>query len=136
METIVRIKILSDTLTPEEISNRLGRKPDRAWDKGTEDPMVARNMAKFNAWIMNSGESRETAIEDQIATLLAKLKPLSKEILDISAEAIVDFSCVVYSDTEPPIYVDNKTLTAIASLGANLDVDLYFQSSRAHPDTA
>ena len=128
METIVRIKILSNDLSPEEISRRLRQQPDRSWNKGTADPKVSRNMSKFNAWILNSGLPKDARIEDQVAALLEKVRPVGKEILEISANETVDFSCVVYSDAEPPIYFDNKTLGAIASLGANLDVDLYLQT--------
>jgi Domain of unknown function (DUF4279) len=128
METIVRIKILSDTLSPEEISRRLRREPDRSWNKGTADPKVSRNMSKFNAWILNSGLPKDVPIENQVAALLEKVQPVAREILEISATETVDFSCVVYSDAEPPIYFDNKTLSAITSLGANLDVDLYLQT--------
>jgi hypothetical protein len=128
METIVRIKILSNELSPEEISRKLRQQPDRSWNKGTADPKVSRNMSKFNAWILNSGLPKDARIEDQVAALLEKVRPVGKEILEISANETVDFSCVVYSDAEPPIYFDNKTLGAIASLGANLDVDLYLQT--------
>jgi Domain of unknown function (DUF4279) len=128
METIVRIKILSNELPPEEISRRLRQEPDRSWSKGSPDPKVSRNMSKFNAWILNSGLPKDAPIEDQVAALLEKVRPVANEVLEISANETVDFSCVVYSDAEPPIYFDNKTLNAIASLGANLDVDLYLQT--------
>jgi hypothetical protein len=128
METIVRIKILSDTLSPREISRRLGQEPDRFWNKGTADPNVSRNMAKFNAWILNSGLPKDAPIEAQVAALLEKVRPLAKEILQMSATETVDFSCVIYSEAEPPTYFDNKALSAIASLGANLDLDLYLQT--------
>ena len=128
METIVRIKILSNELSPEEISRRLRQEPNRSWIKGTTDPKVSRNMSKFNAWILNSGLPKDAPIDYQVTALLEKVRPFAKEIREISANETVDFSCVVYSDAEPPIYFDNKTLSAIASLGANLDIDLYFQA--------
>jgi Domain of unknown function (DUF4279) len=134
MEAIVRLKIVSHTLSPEEISSRLGQEPDRAWRKGTDDRKVSRNMSKCHGWIMNSGTGRDVSIEDQIERLLAKLKPLSNEIRQMSATETVDFSCVVYAQTEPPLYFENKTLSVIAALGANLDVDLYLQTGPMEPE--
>jgi Domain of unknown function (DUF4279) len=128
METIIRIKILSDTLSPKEISRRLRQKPDRSWNKGTADPKVSRNMAKFNAWILNSGLPKDASIEAHVTALLERVRPVAREILELSRTETVDFSCVVYSDAEPPTYFDNRALSAIASLGANLDVDLYLQT--------
>jgi hypothetical protein len=128
METIVRIKILSDLLSPEEITSRLGSKPDRVWHKGNVRE-ISRNMAKFNGWIMDAGSSRQAPIKEQVAMLLEKLKPLRTELNEIAALASVDLSIVVYSDYEPPLHFDNATLGEIASLGANLDIDLYIRTN-------
>jgi len=125
METIVRLRILSETLDPESISRELRLQPDRSWSKGTKDKKVSRNMAKVNGWLLNSGAAKDVPLKDQIGMLVNRLKPHSEKIRGISGANTVDFSCVIYTPTEPPLYFDKEAIGTIASLGANLDIDLY-----------
>jgi len=133
MKTVVRLKILSDELLPEAISEKLGLSPDLSWHKGVPDGKTTPNMLKWSGWILNSGAPEDVPLEKQIRTLLTKLEPRAHQLRAISALETVNISCVIYSDTAPPLYFEKEVIGVVASLGANFDIDLYPSSDAVEP---
>jgi hypothetical protein len=133
MRTTVRLRILSSGVSPEGISEQLGVRPDHVWYKGVPDGKTPANMLKVNGWILNSGASEDVPADKQIRMLLAKLESRGDQLKTISSTETVDVSCVIYSDTAPPLYFEKEIMQTIASLGANFDIDLYPSLEAAEP---
>jgi Domain of unknown function (DUF4279) len=126
MRNIVRLKILSDTLTPEDISETLGLTPSRSWRKGESDRKKASlNMAKWNGWIYDSGCSPNVPLADQAAALLHALEPLQNSIHHISRLCDVAISIVTYSNPDKSIFLNKELVALIAALGAHFDFEMY-----------
>jgi hypothetical protein len=117
--------IRSLTISPEEITRRIGINADKCWKRGEafEGSTVPR---KENVWILTSKKSIDEAIDKQVNALLARLKPHDAKILELSLETEVTLSCAAYVETPPPLFFDKQVIAEISALGASLDVDLYF----------
>ncbi|HEU5415040.1 MAG TPA: DUF4279 domain-containing protein [Candidatus Angelobacter sp.] len=126
MRNIVRLKILSDTLTPEDISERLGLTPSRSWIKGESDRKKASlNMAKWNGWIYDSGCHSDVSLQEQVAALLHALEPMQDSVRRISDLCDVAVSLVAYSGPNKSIFLSKKLVALIAALGAHFDFEMY-----------
>ena len=126
-ETYVRLKIISDVHSPEEISSILGVRYDRAWrvgDKRGKSIIVE----KTNGWLMESMLPKNTPLEAQMEGLLHRLRPFASKIKALADTCTIEFSCVIYCQYHPALYFEGGMIAAIASLGAALDIDLYFLS--------
>jgi hypothetical protein len=123
-ETLVRLKILSTSLTPEEITKVLGIPCEKSWRIGDSR---AHTIIKetTNGWVLGSGLPDLMPLEAQIETFLEYVAQYSDKIRTLSLTSTVELSCVVYGPTPPPLYLSNSVLSAIAQLGASLDIDLY-----------
>ena len=123
-ENYVRLKVLSVTLSAEEITTQLGIACDRSWKIGD---MRGNTIIKEknNGWIINSSLSKEAPLSAHIMNLLERLDHVADRIQDISMQADVEFSCVVYSEEIPELYFDKVTILKICALGGSLDIDLY-----------
>ena len=126
MRNIVRFKILSESLSPEDISERLGLRPSRSWRKGESDRKKAsQNMAKWNGWIYDSGCSADISLADQVAALLHTLEPLQSAIHHISDLCDLAISVVSYCNPDKSIYLGKEVVALIAALGASFDLEMY-----------
>ena len=83
------------------------------------------NMAKWNGWILDSGCAPTLALEKQVEILLGKIEPHKREIYDISHESDVSVSLVSYSSPHKSLFLAKSLIAAVASCGANLDIDIY-----------
>ena len=126
MRNIVRLKILSDTVTPEDISETLGLTPSHSWRKGESDRKKASlNMAKWNGWIYDSGCHSDIPLEDQVAALLHALESMQNSVRQISDVCDVAVSVVAYSNPHKSIFLSKKQVALIAALGAHFDFEMY-----------
>jgi hypothetical protein len=125
METYVRLKVRSRNLSPDQISSAIGMPYDKAWKTGDgRDKTII--VEKDNGWIVHSGLPEHDDLEMHMDALLKRLAPFKQRIAAISAEGdVVEFSCVIYSQTAPALWFSKETISAIALMGASLDVDLY-----------
>jgi hypothetical protein len=120
----VRLKIISDALTPEQISNRLGMSPSKSWHAGDRrGPTIIKE--KCNGWVLESDLPPGAPLEAHVESLLARLAPLSDRIESLAEGNIVEFSCVAYAKEAPALNFQKSLLRQIVNLGASLDIDLY-----------
>jgi hypothetical protein len=122
---IVRLKIVSPSLTPEEISKRIGIDCDKCWKAGDRRgrPLM---MSKANWWMVHSSKNEKIPLKKQLDLLLKRLAPFSEKIRALSENGNkVEFSCVVYDTHVPGLNFKKDILEAIARLGGSLDIDLY-----------
>jgi len=123
----VRLKIISDSLSSEELSTRTGLSFDEVWHVG-ERRGLTQIVEENNGGIISSGLQENESLEFQIKELLKlvesnveKIKQLSTNTMD----ATVELSCVIYSDDISALHFDKNTISALSDLGAHLDIDIY-----------
>ncbi len=122
-ETIVQLSIVSDILTPEQITEKLGISCDRFWRIGDFRPRTIIK-EKTNGWILDSGLPRSLPLETILGSFIKRLASYSEKIRALSLHNTVDLSCIIYCSASPPTYFSNAIVCAIAELGANFDLDL------------
>lgn len=130
-KNIVRLKIRSVSITPEEIESTLMLRADRSWHIGTTRPKTIIR-EKDNGWLLESALPQHVDLEDHIASLAAKLRPMQEHLQAIARNATIEMSCVIYAEHEPALYFSVDTIQALGELGAGLDIDLYIG---AEPDS-
>lgn len=123
-ETIVRLKVLSVVLTPEQITKELGIACDKSWLAGnTRAHTIIKETT--NGWILDSGLPPTLPLEAQLETFLKRLMLYSLKIRTLSMHSTVELSCVIYARTPPPLYFSSSIIFSLAELGASFDIDLY-----------
>ena len=123
-ETKVRLKILSQTRTPEMITAAVGLQCDKWWHVGDIRKHTT-IIEKNNGWVLHSGLPTTADLESHIKVLLDILEPAKEIIRDISVTTIVEFSVVIYSASPPALNFERSTIKRLAELGAGMDIDLY-----------
>lgn len=120
----VRLKIISDVLTPEQISEIVGIKPTKFWRVGDRrGPSMIKE--KSNGWLLESDLPPNAPLEIHVASLLTRLVPFAERIEALADENAVEFSCVVYAKEAPSLNFEKSVLRQIVKIGASLDIDLY-----------
>lgn len=120
----VRLKIISDALTPEQVSEIVGLKPTKSWRIGDRrGPTTIKE--KNNGWLLESDLPRDAPLETHVTSLLTRLAPFAERIESLAEENAVEFSCVAYAKEAPTLNFDKSVLRQIVNLGASLDIDLY-----------
>jgi hypothetical protein len=123
-ETIVRLKIISESHTPEMITGSLGLCSDRSWHVGDKRVRTAIE-EKDHGWILGSGLPRTASLGEQVEALLARLAPCRDKIRRLAHDSTVEFSCVIYAKARPALNFSPSEINQVSELGASLDIDLY-----------
>src|ERR1700728_4005641 len=114
-----RLKVLSETLSPEEITKCVGIESDRSWQIGDLRPKTIIR-EKNNGWIIQSTLGPETPLEVQIDDVLGRVECAASRIQEISSQATVEFSCVAYCEQSPALFFDKAIISRLNALGASL----------------
>jgi len=128
----VRLKILSEQLTPSQLDSMIGIRCDEGWLKGGFKPRT-KMIARKHGWLLESGLPASDLIEHHISSLLARVSPFAEKIRLVSDKADVSFSCVVYTNTRQGFCFSSSTVNAICRLGASLEIDLYILRKSSKP---
>jgi len=123
-EIIVRLKIISNRQTPEQITDTVGLACDKFWrigDKRGKTIIVEKN----NGWVLNSSLPKSASLEAHIESLLERLSPFATKIHMFAEHDVVEFSCVIYAANPPALNFSKEVVQNISLLGASLDVDLF-----------
>ena len=112
------LRIASDTLSVEEISDRLGLRPTSARSQEGE--------RTFTVWMYDAGLSPREPVEDHVVILLERLRDCADALRGISETANVEI-WVSFSPgpRQRSAVIDARTLQAMASFGIDLVVDTY-----------
>ena len=123
-EIIVRLKILSVTYTPDQITSITGLRCDRSWLVGDKRGNTT-ILEKCNGWILNSNLPKDASLVDHIENVLEQAGPVASNLRALSEYAEVELSCVIYSFSPPALNFKCEIIERINTLGASLDIDLY-----------
>ena len=122
---LVRLHIVSNSLTCEELESQIGLSPSRFMRKGDLIPPTLL-VHKSNVWELGSGLQETAPIQDQLEALFSRIKPVAERIAALSDVAEILVSCVIYCTSQPDLYVEPELIRKIGHIGAGLDFDVYW----------
>jgi len=128
--TRVHLTLLSETLSPAEISMRLGVKGDQQWKQGSSIRKGSRARHKFNGWAMESAAAPEAPVAEHVNDLLTRLTPRADRLRDLITDGTALLSAKLWiahhlENWNPGFDLSPRQLSEIASLGVELCVDIY-----------
>ena len=119
-----RLKIITKSVTPEEITARLGLNPDRIRRAGQPRPHTT-IIEDTNCWELHSGVPEHRDLSEHINAVLQKVGHCVEQIADLAQENEVLLSCIVHAPTEPPLGLSRQVISVLADIHADVDFDLY-----------
>ena len=127
-EIIVSLLITGHGMDPDALSEQLGVQPTEAWRKGDALPHTTMQR-KEDGWCLSVGPFESIDIPECARILIEKVEPFRdrlKEILDAHRLDPPELSCVAYVEEEnyPIVHFDKDLVEILASLGAEIDVDV------------
>jgi hypothetical protein len=134
--------IFSVTLTPQEISERLGVQPTRTHEKGQprgfrrKDGSISQSIVwKDSAWHLNCPLKNDRDMAEHIRWLLDVIEPKADVLSALSSDCtLIRFFCGFSSGNgQGGFGLDPVTLGRISKLGFDLILDLY---PPQNPDTS
>ncbi len=128
-EIVVRLTIISESLSPFEIDEYVGIKCNDSQTRGEMNRLGTKRYAR-HAWFLKSkrviapDEYIGDKIDAEVRNLLSRLAPAADKIKQLSQSHEVEFSLYFLARDVPPMNLCKEDLRAIAALGASLDIDL------------
>jgi hypothetical protein len=128
------LSIFSVTLTPQEISERLGLQPTRTHKQGQprgfrrKDGSTSPSVVwKDSAWLLTSPLKPDRNLMEHVRWLLEKIEPKADIIKALSSDCTgIRFFCGFSSGNGQGGFVlEADTLSRISRLGLNIVLDLY-----------
>jgi hypothetical protein len=125
-QNIIRLKVTSTSMSPDEITGAIGLSPDKTWRIG-DLRSVTQITEKCNGWILGSDSARAEGVATQMDRIISRVGENVQNIKQIAATEEVQVSIVIYAKSaQLGINLSKRHIAFIASLGATLDLDLYF----------
>ncbi len=128
-EIVVKLTIMSESLSPAEIDEYVGIKCNDSQIQGEMNRLGTKRYAR-HAWFLKSkrvvpaDEYIGDKIDFEVKDLLSRLAPAANKIKELSQSHEVEFSLYFLARDVPPMNLSKEELEAIAALGASLDIDL------------
>lgn len=133
--TIVRLRITSATLTAVDIEAKLGIKPDESWKIGDRTGTFGA-ILKDHGYALDSTAMMTTRLEDHFRSILKRISPVAQKIGEISASAKVELVCSIIAKHIPPVSFQRDDLRWLASMGAQLEVEISILVERSAPSSS
>lgn len=126
MRNYVRLMVISESVSPEQISRQLGVRGDETWRIGDKRKNTD-ILEKENGWGLHSKKESTMNLEDHIENIRDLIKGFESnfKILSDALDCEVQLSCVVYFKDEPPLLFEKEVINWLNSIAASLDIDLY-----------
>ncbi len=123
-QTDVRLRILSQTLTPQDIEARIGLKPTEAWRIG--DRLGAFGAAaREHGFVIESGALASSPFQDFITALIRKIAPAAQKIGALGGECAIEVVCTLHRKAAPLLTFERDDIRWIGVMGAKLRVDTF-----------
>ena len=126
-KTRVSLVIISDNLSPEDISKRVQLIPTRLVHKGETYPWNRNKVSKDNQWIFEPQKDMPEELGIKMEYLLKKLAPVEINIASLPDDV---YKCINvcyegYQEWMSGFHFNQSQLNIIANLKVELDFDLY-----------
>lgn len=122
----VSLRVLGDSLEPEEVSALLGRDPTRCHRKG--DPMGSggSSVEPTGAWILDSTLSEKEEIEDHIESLLSSVSNDPDEWEQLTNRFSASILCSTFLDQyNEGFELSPRIARSLAERGLVTAIDIY-----------
>jgi len=122
------LRVLGDSLEPEEVSALLGRPPTRMHRKG--DPIAGKaggdQVEPTGAWILDSGLSEKAELEEHIESMLGTLTNDSDEWDSLLARFTATVHCSLFLDRyNEGLELSPRISQALSERGLVIAFDIY-----------
>lgn len=123
---------------PNELTEIIGAKPTCITTKGSiyVTPKGKKIIEPFNEWMLGSGCRTSIHFEDQIGTIISKLKPFRRDFLEFCDKYPPFFNIVIHifsNEAYPYIGFENREIIKdMAKLNATFGIDYSFYSDEKY----
>lgn len=120
---IIRLVIVSDSSSSDELEQHIGMKADRSWAKGEVRPrtMIRESMS---GWMIALETMASIPLDDAVEKLLERIAHVFECIAEIE-ECAKQLSIIVYCSQPPALNLSSKTVSKLSRLKASIDIDIY-----------
>jgi hypothetical protein len=124
--TRASLRVLGDTLEPEEVSALLGRQPTRQRRKGEAIEGKSASLAPTGAWILDSTLSERVELEEHIEILLGSLSSDLDEWASLTDRFSASLLCSLFLDQyNEGFELSPRVTRALAERGIVIALDIY-----------
>jgi hypothetical protein len=126
--SVATLRIIGDSLVPDDVTRALGAAPSASELKGQElhgkEGRV--RTSKFGAWRLHASETSPADLDAQVAEILSKLSSDLRVWAELSAKFDVDLFCGWFMEEENEgLGVSPQTLRSLGERGIELSLDIY-----------
>jgi len=123
----VSLRMMGDSLIPEEVTRLLGSQPTNAYRKGETIGGLRRpRVAKAGMWRLDGELPETTDLEQQVMALLSRLTPDLAVWCGLSPDLRVDVYCGVFlEDWNRGFSLSPRVMQMLSERGIELGVDIY-----------
>jgi hypothetical protein len=124
--TRASLRVLGDTLEPEEVSALLGRPPTRQRRKGDKIEGKSEATAPTGAWILDSNLSERVELEEHVEVLLGSLSNDMDEWSSLTDRFSASMHCSLFLDQyNEGFELSPRVTRALADRGIVIAFDIY-----------
>ena len=127
--SVATLRVMGDTLIPDEITALLGAQPSEAQTKGDQlvGPKTGRvRIAKFGMWRLHASERQPEDLDSQVQELLGQLTTDLSVWADLARRFDLELFCGLFMEVENEgVLLSPRTLVALGERGIELDLDIY-----------
>lgn len=132
MATVARavatLRIIGDSLDPDEVTRLLGTLPSESQRKGQEsvDKTGRVRVARFGAWRIHASETSPADLDAQVKEILSKPSSDLAVWKELSMRFDIDLFCGWFMDKDNEgIGISADTLRLLGERGIELSLDIY-----------
>jgi hypothetical protein len=123
-QTDIRLRILSQTMTPQDIEARIGLKSNESWRIG--DRLGAFGAAaRDNGFVIESGALASSPFQDFMTALIRKIAPAAQKIGALGEQCTIEVVCTLHRKVAPLLSFERDDLRWIGVMGAKLRIDTF-----------
>ncbi len=123
-QTDVRLRILSQTLTPQDIEARIGLKPNESWKIGDRLGAFGAS-AREHGFVIESGALASSPFQDYMTALIRKIAPAAQKIGALGDSCVVEVVCTLHRKAAPLMTFERDDIRWIGVMGAKLRLDTF-----------
>jgi hypothetical protein len=122
----VSLRVFGDSLEPEEVSALLGREPTRFHRKGEKCSADGSSIEPTGAWILDSGLSEKSEIEEHVEALLSLVSNDSDEWASLTSRFSASILCSAFLDQyNEGFELSPRLAQSLADRGLVIAFDIY-----------
>ena len=130
--SVVSLRIIGDTLDPDEITGALGAPPSFSQSNGetlVSSTTGSKRTVKFGMWRLSPPPCEPENLDGQVEEILGKLSTDLNIWLAIGARFRVDLFCGLFmKEGNEGFSISPRTLSALGQRDIELDLDIYGSS--------